>query len=202
MVIITPEVVEYEGGNMGVVSAIVGAAQGTAGAIFQYSEEKEQFKADKKAQSDYNLAVRGDTIDGLKDITQAKSDVLYNVGQDTLQSQVDFLEARSSSQVLANAMGLRGGSYDSIMNDLSREGSQNLSDITSSRDASIRKIRRQGEAIRKGEAGRFDTRVIRKPSAFKAFTSAILGGVSQGAQGYASGKELEKAYNGSQTTST
>jgi hypothetical protein len=168
----------------------------------QYMTAQKDAKNAKEAQDKYNENVRETTRDQLKDATSAKADLLENSGKDSLQASLDFMEAKSSTEANANAVGARGGSFDMLLNDMKSESAQVKSDVNANRTQGFRQMQKQSDAIRQGGARNLDNRVIKRPSMAGAIMQGASSGMQAGYQGYKIGGALKTAYSDSRIGGT
>jgi hypothetical protein len=176
---------------MAVAIPILGLVLAAGSAVMSYTQAQDAADAQEAAQDEYNTRMREETLQKTKDINAAKANELENVSKDKLQSDLDFLEAKSSSRNVGGAIGARGQSFDLLMQGLDQTKEQQNIDITMGSRENIKQLDRQSENVLRGGVNALDNRAISRPSIATGAASAAIAGY----KGFSAGQAARKSFN-------
>lgn len=176
---------------MATIIPILGLVLAAGSAVSGYMQAQDAADAAQKAQDEYNTRMKEETMAKMKDVNAAKANELENVSKDKLQSDLDFLEAKSSSRNVGGALGARGQSFDLLMQGIDQQHEQQGIDITMGSRENMKSLDRQSENVLRGGANALDNRTIRRPSIATGTASALQAGF----QGYQAGQAVRTSFN-------
>ena len=178
---------------MAVAAAIIGAVAAVASTAVSYKTNQDQIDA----QEDYNKSLRDDAIRQYAELDKKEADAIESSYKESLQSQREYLEARSSIELQAAATGTYGKSVDSVIRDLNAGFGQRISDITTRRNKYLDNVDTEAFNLQQAVARGSDY-TIHQPS----FMVATESGLSTFARTYSIASAVGGAFKGSSQAST
>ena len=178
---------------MAVAAAIVGAVAAIASAAVSYTTSENQ----EEAQDDYNKSLKDDAIRQYAELDKKEAEAIESSYRESLQSQREYLEARSSIELQAAATGTYGKSVDSVIRDLNAGFGQRISDITTRRDKYLDNIDTEAFNLQQS-VKRGSDYSIQQP----AFMAATESGLGTFARTYSVASAVGGAFKGSSQAST
>ncbi len=171
---------------------MVATGAGILGSAISYSQQKSAYDAQVAYQEEYNQKITEATIDNYKELSKTEQAILYNAGQDSLENQINYLQAKGTMDALTAATGVQGRSSDMIFNDLVLKRDQEATNIRMYRDESLDNVNAQAEQLQENAEASYDTTPIQKPSVWDSLSYGVNMGISTG-QLIEQGKGLNSA---------
>jgi hypothetical protein len=157
----------------------IAAGVAVVGAGVTYSQQASAAKAQekdrdaqKKAQEEYNKQLEKDAIRQYGELDKAEADAIHESHAQSMQSQRDFMTARSTVELQAAVSGTYGNSVNLAIQDLKTGLGGRMADITFQRDRELDDINRTADRIQASPALGAD-RTVSTPSYFKAFQAGV-----------------------------
>jgi len=172
------------------VYAIVGVVSAAAGGYASYTSSEAQ-----KEQADaYNKKLKEEALRQYKEIDSAEADAIYESHVESLQSQREFLQARSDIALQSAFTGTYGTSVDTAIQDLNVGLGQRMTEITQRRDAQLDSLTSAASQARAGADASLD-RSVSLPSWYQAGAA----GLSTFSRTSSTAKKIGETYRKSST---
>jgi hypothetical protein len=157
-------------------------------AIYSGVAASNQANNEEEQQRLNNESTMKAAVESYGDLTPKERDADKEAAAGGIKAQSDYLRSVGEMNVMSGASGTYGGSIDSMLRDLKTTRGRNISDVVANRTTELDNVRAQAEQIRYGARANMQTRVFSKPSAVGTGLSAV----GAGAQGYATGRTIQK----------
>ncbi len=157
---------------------MVATGAGVLGSALSYTQQKSAAKAQIAYQEEQNQKITEATIENYKELSKTEQAALYNAGQDSLENQISYLQAKGTMQALTAATGVQGRSSDMLFNNLIMKRDQQATNIRMQLDETLDNVNAQAEQLQAGaEASYLDT-PIQKPSVWDSVSYGVNTGLS------------------------
>lgn len=166
------------------------AAIGSAATSFYTTKKQED------AQEKYNEHLRDNAIAKYSELDKQEADILEQSYKESLESQREYMQARSSVELQAAATGTYGQSIDLAIRDLSAGFGQRMADITTRREIQLDNVDTQARNIKRSVKTQADY-TIQPP----AYMQAMSTGLNTFASTYGTASTVQKAYRSSKLAS-
>lgn len=164
---------------------------GVMSAMSEKSQAEAAAEAQRQRQEQYNQQVRDEAIRQYQQLDQAEADINTDAHAESLQTQKDFMKARSTVELQAAASGTYGQSVDLIIEDLQTGKAQRMADTVLRRDRLLDDVNTKAGDIQADAQSRLDNTPIAQPSTF----SSVLTGVQTAASVYSFGSDLSDKFS-------
>ena len=161
-------------------------AMGALSAASNYSSQKAAARAAEK----YNAQVVESLVQNYHKLADAEVDILDQSYADSLDAQVQYLQAEASVKNQAAATGTAGGSIDMILGDVKQDFEGNMQNIKRNRKYALSEVASQADAMQSQAHASMES--VKKPSYGEAIGAGIQTGISTYMLGSSLGSSLAK----------
>lgn len=176
---------------IGGISLVSGIASG----LGEQAAAEAQAEAMRTRQEQYNKQVHDEAIRQYQQLDAAEADINTDAHAESLQTQKDYLKARSTVELQAAASGTYGQSVDLIIEDLQTGKAQRMADTVLRRDRLLDDVNTTAKDISANAARQFDNTPIAEPSTF----NSVMTGVQTAESVYSFADDLNSSLTASAT---
>jgi hypothetical protein len=177
--------------SAGAAAAIAAVTAVVSAASTAYVSIK-QNQANQESQEEYNDYLNEQAIKSYAELDKQEVDVIQESYKESLESQKQYLKARSSVDLQAAATGTYGQSIDLALEDLNTGLGQRMGDITATRESRLDNIDIEAKNAQESVKANADY-TLSKPSWF----SGVSNGVSAFASTYNTASSTLTTYRNS-----